>query len=65
MTNSVIEKSCHRVLMGKTNRKGVVPPSVLCVEEVIDMKGEDIDRLQKAENTDMIRIQKAPKNRLK
>ena len=41
MTNSVIEKSCHRVLMGKTNRKGVVPPSVLCVEEVIDMKGED------------------------
>ena len=29
MTNSVIEKSCHRVMMGKTYWKGVVLPSAL------------------------------------
>ena len=29
--------------------------------EVIDMKGEEIDKLQKAENTAMRRILKAPK----
>ena len=49
MTNFVIEKSCHRVMMGKTYWKGVVLPSALYREE--DMKGEEIDKLQKAENT--------------
>ena len=38
MTNSVIEKSCHRVMMGKTYWKGVVLPSALYGAEVIDMK---------------------------
>ena len=54
MTNSVIEKSCHRVMMGKTYRKGVVLPSALYGAEVIDMKVEEIDKLQKAENTAVI-----------
>ena len=40
MTNSVIEKSCHRVMMGKTYWKGVVLPSALYGAEVIDMKAE-------------------------
>ena len=48
MTNSVIEKSCHRVMMGKTYWKGVVLPSALYGAEVIDMKGEEIDKLQKS-----------------
>ena len=61
MTNSVIEKSCHRVMMGKTYWKGVVLPSALYGAEVIDMKAEEIDKLQKAENTAMRRILKAPK----
>ena len=61
MTNSVIEKSCHRVMMGKTYWKGVVLPSALYGAEVIDMKGEEIDKLQKPENTAMRRILKAPK----
>ena len=38
LTNSVIEKSCHRVMMGKTYWKGVVLPSALYGAEVIDMK---------------------------
>ena len=42
MTNSVIEKSCHRVMMGKTYWKGVVLPSALYGAEVIvDMEGEE------------------------
>ena len=61
MTNSVIEKSCQRVMMGKTYWKGVVLPSALYGAEVIDMKAEEIDKLQKAENTAMRRILKAPK----
>ena len=61
MTNSVIEKSCHRVMMGKTYWKGVVLPSALYGAEVIDMKVEEIDKLQKAENTAMRRILKASK----
>ena len=53
MTNSVIEKSCHRVMMGKTYWKGV--EQKLYGAEVIDMKVEEIDKLQKAENTAMRR----------
>ena len=58
---SVIEKSCHRVMMGKTYWKGVVLPSALYRVEVIDMKGEEIDKLQKEENTAMRKILRAPK----
>ena len=47
MTNSVIEKSFHRVMMGKTYWKGVVLPSAQYGAEVRDMKGEEIDKLQK------------------
>ena len=61
MTNSVIGKSCHRVMMGKTYWRGVVLPSALCGAEVIDMKGEEINKLHKAENTAMRRILRAPK----
>ena len=61
MTNSVIEKSCHRVMMGKTYWKGVVLPSALYGAEVIDMKGEEVYKLQKAEYTAMRRILRAPK----
>ena len=63
MTNSVIEKSCHRVMMGKTYWKGVVLPSALYRVEVIDMKGEEIDKLQKEDNTAMRKILRAPKQK--
>ena len=48
-------------MMGKTYCKGVMLPSALYGAEVIDMKVEEIDKLQKAENTAMRRILKAPK----
>ena len=47
--------------MWKTYWKGVVLPSALHGAEVIDMKGEETDKLQKAENTAMRRILKVPK----
>ena len=62
MTKSVIEKSCHRVIMGKhIGNARVVLPSALYGAEVIDMKGEEIDKLQKAENTAMRRILRTSK----
>ena len=61
MTNSVIEKSCHRVMMCNTYWKGVVLPSALYGVEVMDMKGEGIDKLQEAENTAMRKILREPK----
>ena len=61
MTNSVIEKSCHRIMMEKIYWKGVMLPSTLYGAEVINMKGEEIDKLQKAQNTAMRRILRAPK----
>ena len=48
-------------MMGKTYWKGVVLPSALYGAEVIDMKGEEINKLQKAENTALRRILKEPK----
>ena len=48
-------------MMGKTYWKGVVLQSALCGAKVIDMKGEEVDKLQKAENTAMRRILRAPK----
>ena len=47
--------------MGKIYWEGVVLPSALYGAEVIDMKGEEIDKLQKTENTAMRRILKSPK----
>ena len=47
--------------MGKTYWERVVLPSALYGAEVIDMKGENIDKFQKAKNTVMRRILKAPK----
>ena len=48
-------------MMGKTYWIGVVLPSALYRAEVIDKKGQDIDKLQKAENTAMRKILRAPK----
>ena len=48
-------------MRGKTYWKGVVLPSALYGAKVIDMKREEIDKLQKAEKTAMRRILRTPK----
>ena len=50
LTFSVVEKSCHRVIIGKAYWKSVVLPSVLFGTEVIEFREEDIDKLQRQEN---------------
>ena len=47
LTYSVIEKSCHKVKVGKIYWKSVVLPSVLFGMEVIDLREKDIGCLQR------------------
>ena len=47
--------------MRKTYWKGVMRPSALYVEQNLEVIGEDIDKLQKADNRAQRRILKAPK----
>lgn len=61
MVNSVIEKSCHRVLIGKTYWKGVVLPKVLFGAEAVNIRELEIEKLQRAENGTMRRILRAPR----
>lgn len=60
MTFSVIEKSCHKVIIGKAYWKSVVLPSVLFGMEVLDWKEAEICKLQRQENVTMRRILGAP-----
>jgi len=59
MTSSVIEKSCHRVMVGKSYWKGVVLPRVLYGAEVVRLKVEDMNSIQKQENAAMRRMLEA------
>ena len=49
-TYSIIEKSCNKVLIGKTFWKGVALPSILMGAGVINFKQENIKKLQIIEN---------------
>ena len=49
-TYSIIEKSCNKVLIGKTFWKGVALPSILMGAGVINFNQEDINKLQIIEN---------------
>ena len=61
MTKNQRIESSHLVMMRKTYWKRVVLPNALYEAEVIDIKGKEIDILQKADNTAMRRILSAPK----
>ena len=61
MAFSVIEKSCHKTLIGKTYWKSVVIPSVLYGVEAVNFSDTDAEKLQRLENSVMRRILKAPK----
>lgn len=60
MTFSVIEKCCHRIIIGKEYWKSVVLPRVLNGMEVMDWRDEEMDNLQRQENSTMRRILAAP-----
>ena len=56
LTYSVIEKSCHKVLIGKNYWKGVVLPRVLYGAEVVGLRSVDLDSMQRQENAAMRRM---------
>ena len=50
-TYSVIERSCNKVLMGKLYWKSVVLPSVLLGIGLMELRKDQIERLQRVENS--------------
>ena len=60
MTYGIIERSCNRVMIGKTYWKDVVLPSILHGAEVIDLTKEEINKLQIIENNIYRKILRAP-----
>ena len=51
MTYAVIEKSCNKLLIGKTYWKSVALPSILYGINVINLSEDDIKSLQTIENS--------------
>ena len=51
ITYSIIEKSCNRLLIGKTYWKGVVLPSILYANPIINWNETEIKELQVIENS--------------
>ena len=49
-TYSVIKRSCNKMLIGKTYWKGKIVPSVLNGIGLMNISGEDTNRLQSIEN---------------
>ena len=60
MTYGIIERSCNRVMIGKTYWKDVVLPSILHAVEIIDLTKEEIKKLQIIENNIYRKILGAP-----
>ena len=49
--NSVIERSCNKLLIGKTFWKSIVLPSILYGTNIINLTEDNIHELQKIENS--------------
>ncbi len=60
MTHSVIERSCSKILIGKTYWKSVALPSILYGINVIEVTETEIVKLQRIENGVFRRILGAP-----
>ena len=51
ITYSVIERSCNKLLIGKTFWKSIVLPSILYGTNIINLTEDNINELQKIENS--------------
>ena len=60
MTYSVVERSCDRLLMGKTFWKSVVLPGVLHAGELMVWSRSELDKLQRLENGVWRQVMRAP-----
>lgn len=61
MTYSIIAKSCHKITIGKTYWKNVCLPSILYGANIINFTEEEINKLQRIENSVFRQILGAPK----
>ena len=61
MAYSVINKSCNKLLMGKTYWKNIALPSILYASSVINMTESEIKEIQRIENSVGRQILGAPK----
>ena len=51
ITYSVIERSCNKLLIGKTFWKSIVLPSIIYGTNIINLTEDNINELQKIENS--------------
>ena len=65
LTYSVIEKSCNKVLIGKTYWKCIALPSILYGTNIIHLTETEIDKLQRIENSVYRKILGGTKNTAK
>ena len=61
MSYSVVSRSCHRMMIGKTYWKSMILPSVMHGTELISFREADLKQLQTAENSVLRVILNAPK----
>ena len=59
-TFSVISKSCHKLMIGKTYWKSLALPSILYGANVVELTNTDIENLQRIENSVYRQIFNAP-----
>ena len=50
LTYSIIEKSCNKIMIGKTYWKSVALPSILYGVNIIQLTETEIEKLQSIEN---------------
>ena len=60
LTYSVVARSCHKVMIGKSFWKGVALPRILFVEEVVNLRKVDRVEIQRRENGAMRSMLEAP-----
>ena len=60
LTQNVVGKSCNRMLIGKTFWKSVALPSILYGANIVDFNRQDLEKLQRIENSVSRKILNAP-----
>ena len=60
LTHSVLEKSCHRILIGKAYWKGIVLPRIVYAAEVVNLRQKERESIQVQENEALRKMLKAP-----
>ena len=60
LTYSVVARSCHKVIVGKSFWKNVVLPRIMFAAEVVNLRKVDKEEIQKQENAAMRRMLEAP-----